>query len=128
VKKTINAVFLIIFFSVSLFGNQIEMEAVFFSPDTPYPDKIYHILEKSKYRMVEDSALAVWTGSLLMTDLNDSLRYEVVLEKESGLKIVAGEFYLKPADKKVVIQQLKDFSLWFTVTNLLLILLFYIRF
>lgn|GEM_PF-1615237 len=127
-KKTINAVFLIIFFSVSLFGNQIEMEAVFFSPDTPYPDKIYHILEKSKYRMVEDSALAVWTGSLLMTDLNDSLRYEVVLEKESGLKIVAGEFYLKPADKKVVIQQLKDFSLWFTVTNLLLILLFYIRF
>jgi len=78
--------------------------------------------------MVEDSALAVWTGSLLMTDLNDSLRYEVVLEKESGLKIVAGEFYLKPADKKVVIQQLKDFSLWFTVTNLLLILLFYIRF
>ncbi|HDT12405.1 MAG TPA: hypothetical protein ENO01_01985, partial [Candidatus Marinimicrobia bacterium] len=122
-NKAVRLIPLLFIIASSLYGIQNDMEAVFFSPDTPYPDKIYQILEKSKYRMVEDSALAVWTGSLLMTDLNDSLRYEVVLEKESGLKIVAGEFYLKPADKKVVIKQLKDFSLWFTVTNLLLIFL-----
>lgn len=127
-NKAVRLIPLLFIIASSLYGIQNDMEAVFFSPDTPYPDKIYQILEKSKYRMVEDSALAVWTGSLLMTDLNDSLRYEVVLEKESGLKIVAGEFYLKPADKKVVIKQLKDFSLWFTVTNLLLIFLFYVRF
>ena len=127
-NKAVRLIPLLFIIASSLYGIQNDMEAVFFSPDTPYPDKIYQILEKSKYRMVEDSALAVWAGSLLMTDLNDSLRYEVVLEKESGLKIVAGEFYLKPADKKVVIKQLKDFSLWFTMTNLLLIFLFYVRF
>jgi hypothetical protein len=124
-NKTFVALLIVI---VPLFADKNDTEAVFFSPDTPYADKIYQILEKSQYRMVEDSALAVWSGSLLMTDLKDSLRYEVVLEKESGFKIIAGEFYLKPVDKTVVIKQLKDFSLWFAVTNLLMILLFYVRF
>lgn len=127
-NKTIRLFPFIFILASFLFGYQNETEAVFFSPDTPYPDKIYQILEESKFRMVEDSIQAVWTGSLLITDLKDSLRYEVVLEKESGLKIVAGKFYLKPADKRVVIKQLKDFSLWFIVTNLLLSLLFYVRF
>jgi hypothetical protein len=101
---------------------------VFYPPETPHLDKVYKILEQENYRLVEDSTLADWKGDLFMTDMKDSVRYELILENESRVPVIIGAFYLQPLDKKTVRRELKKFSLGFVVTNLVIFALFFVRF
>ncbi len=105
-----------------------EKNRVFYPPETPYLDKVYKILEQEDYRLVEDSTLADWKGDLLMTDLKDSVKYEVILEDESRVPISLGTFFLKPTDPETIRKELKHFSLGFLMTNLVILTLFFVRF
>lgn len=113
---------------ISLLSAAEEKERVYFPPDTPYLEKVYHALNEQNYLLVEDSTAADWKGSLVMTDFSDSIRYEILLDKPSGASVIAGVFYLKPVAGKIVLKQIRDFSLWFAVTNLMILGLFFIRF
>ncbi|MGC9512456.1 MAG: hypothetical protein ACP5D8_02370 [Fidelibacterota bacterium] len=113
---------------ISLLFAAEEKERVYFPPDTPYLEKVYKTLNEQDYVLVEDSTAADWKGSLVMTDFSDSIRYEILLDKQSEAPVIAGVFYLKPVAGKIVLKQIRDFSLWFAVTNLMILGLFFIRF
>ncbi|MCD6233479.1 MAG: hypothetical protein DRP86_05665 [Candidatus Neomarinimicrobiota bacterium] len=114
--------------AISLLFAADEKERVYFPPDTPYLEKVCKTLNEQDYLLVEDSTAADWKGSLMMTDLSDSIRYEILLENKSGGPVLAGVFYLKPVAGKIVLKQIRNFSLWFAVTNLVILGLFFIRF
>lgn len=122
-------ILIVIGMSVSfLFAALEEKERVYFPPDTPYLEKVYQTLNENNFLLVEDSTGADWNGTLIMTDLNDSIQYEVILEDKMHGPVLAGKFYLKPVDNKSVFKQIRDFSLWYAVTNLVILSLFFIRF